>query len=135
MRAVAVGAHRGLLRAGGDGVSVHALLVRSDHLRALSAVLHHKFLAVAGAAGRGNVGVVHARFRIAGRQQFMRAAVAIHAGRRLAVAALDGFAVETAIVGRLLSAWQVAQLIFSGGVSCAELFTSVWQSTQVNMLP
>src|SRR5450631_36136 len=33
------------------------------------------------------------------------------------------------------SAWQVAQVIFRGGVSCAELFTSVWQSTQVNMLP
>src|SRR4029077_12373092 len=25
--------------------------------------------------------------------------------------------------------------MFCGGVSCAELFTSVWQSTQVKMLP
>lgn len=33
------------------------------------------------------------------------------------------------------SAWQVAPAIFCGVVSCAALFTSVWQSTQVNMLP
>src|ERR1700739_1345125 len=29
----------------------------------------------------------------------------------------------------------MAQLIFLGVFSCAEFFTSVWQSTQVNMLP
>src|ERR1700730_12387290 len=53
VRAVAIGADRGLLRTGGDRVSVDALLVRRDHLGALPAVLHHKFLAVARAAGRG----------------------------------------------------------------------------------
>ena len=102
VRAVAIGADRGFLRAGGDGVSVNALLVGRDHLRALSAVFHHKLLAVAGSAGRGNVGVMHARFGIAGRQQFVRAAVAIDAGGGLAVASLHGLAVEAAIVGSLL---------------------------------
>ena len=102
VRAVAVGADRGLLRAGGNGMSVDTLLVRCHHLGALSAVLHYKFLAVARAAGRGNVGMMHARLRIAGRQQLMRAAVAIDAGGRLAVASLDGLAVEAAIVRSLL---------------------------------
>ena len=60
VRAVAVGADRGFFRSGGDCVSVNALLVGGDHLRALSAVLHDKFLAVAGAAGGGDIGMVHA---------------------------------------------------------------------------
>ena len=100
--AVAIGADRSLLRSGSDRVSVHALLVGSDHLRALAAVFHHKFLAVAGAAGRGNVGVMHARLRIAGRQQLVRAAVAIDAGGCLGCCRLHGLAVKTAIVGSLL---------------------------------
>ena len=101
MGAVAVGAHGGFFRAGSDGVSVHALLVRSDHLRALAAILHYEFLAVTCAAGRGDVGVVYLRLRIARRQQLVRAAVAIHAGGRAKVAALDSFAVEAAIIGGL----------------------------------
>ncbi len=101
VRAVAVGANRGFFRARGDGVSVHALLVRSNHLGALSAVFHDKFLAVAGATGRGDVGVVYARLGIAGRKQFVGAAVAVDAGGGLAVASLNGLRVETALVGRL----------------------------------
>src|SRR3974390_554794 len=102
VRAVAVGADRGFFRARGDGVSVDTHLIRSRHLRALTAILHYEFLAVAGAACRGNVGVVHARLGIARRQQFMRAAVAVNTAGRLAVAALHGFAMEAAIVGCLL---------------------------------
>ena len=102
MGAVAVGADRRLFRSGGDRVSVHAQLVRSDHLRALSAVLHNKFLAVAGSASGRDVGVVHPRFRIAGRQQLMRASMAIDAGSCVAVASLNSLAVETAVVRCLL---------------------------------
>src|SRR5579863_9515899 len=32
------------------------------------------------------------------------------------------------------SAWQFAHRIFWGGVSCARLFTSVWQSTQASFM-
>jgi hypothetical protein len=60
VRAVAVGADRGLLRAGSDRVSVDALRIRCDHLGTLSGVLHHKFLAVACAAGCRDVGMMHA---------------------------------------------------------------------------
>ncbi len=99
---MAIGADRGFLRTGGDCVSVHTLLVGSHHLRALAAIFHHKFLAVAGAAGRGNVGVMHARLGIAGGEQFVRAAVAIYAGGGFAVASLHSFAVEAPIVRCLL---------------------------------
>jgi hypothetical protein len=81
---------------------VDALRVRCDHLGALSAVLHYKFLAVARAAGYRDVGMTHARLRIAGRQELMRAAVAIDAGGCLAVASLHSLAVEAAIVRSLL---------------------------------
>ncbi len=102
VRTVAVSADRGFLGSGSDGMSVNALRVRSDHLRALSTVLHDKLLAVASAAGGGDIGVVYARLRIAGGQQFMRAAVAIDAGGGLAVAALHRLAMEAAIIGSLL---------------------------------
>jgi len=81
---------------------MHALLVGSEHLRALAAVFHDELLTVAAAASSGNVGVVHARFWIACRQQFMGTAVAVDAGGRVAVSALDGFRVETALISGLL---------------------------------
>ena len=65
MRAMAIGADGGFFRTVGYGMPMHALLVRSDHLRALAAVGHYKLLAVACAAGSRNVGVTHAGFRIA----------------------------------------------------------------------
>jgi hypothetical protein len=58
MRAVAVSADCGFLRAGGHGMAMNALRVGSNHLRALPAILHHEFLAVARAASRGNVGMI-----------------------------------------------------------------------------
>ena len=100
--AVAIGTNRGFLRSGGDGVSVYALRIGSDHLRALAAILHNELLTVASAAGRGNVGVMNARLWIAGGQQLVRAAVAIDASRCFIVSTLHGFAVETAVVGSLL---------------------------------
>ncbi len=78
-----------------------ALLIRGDHLRALTAIFHHKFLAVAGAAGRRDVGVVHLRFRVARGQQLVRATVTVDAGGGVDVASLDGLAVEAAIVRAL----------------------------------
>lgn len=102
VRPVAVGADSGLLRSVRDGVSVHALLVGSDHLRALSAIRHDEFLAVASAAGCRNIGMVNLRLRIARWQKFVRAAVAIDTGRCMRVSALRGFGVEAAIVGGLL---------------------------------
>ena len=102
VRAVTVGANRRFFRAGSDRVPVHAQTVRSHHLRALPAVLHDELLAMTSTAGRGNVGVVNARVGIAGRQQLMRAAMAIDASGGLAIAALDGFAMEAAIVSGLL---------------------------------
>ena len=102
VRAVAVGAHRGFFRAPRSGVSMNAQFIRGDHLFALSAVVHHKFLAVTCAASGRNVGVMYARFRVAGRQQFMRAAVAVNASGRLAVSSRHCLSVEAAIVGSLL---------------------------------
>ena len=102
VRSVAVGADRGLLGSGRDRMPVDALRVRGNHLRALSTILHHEFLAVAGAAGGRDIRMVYARFRIARRQQFMRAAMAIDAGSGLVVAALNCLAVETAVVRSLL---------------------------------
>src|SRR5579862_1451225 len=44
VRAVAIGADRGLLGTVRNGVSMHTLLVGRDHLRALPAIFHYKFL-------------------------------------------------------------------------------------------
>jgi len=68
----------------------------------VAAGFHHEFLAVAGAAGSGNVGAVHAGSGVAGRNNFMRAAVAIHAARRAGVAFLQRRRVKAGIVGGLL---------------------------------
>lgn len=69
---------------------------------ALAAIGHDEFLAVARAASRRNVGVTYARFRVGRRQQFVRAAVTIHAGGGVAVSAGHRFGVVAAIVGGLL---------------------------------
>lgn len=71
-------------------------------MRALAAIGHDEFLAVTRAASRRNVGVTYARFRIGRRQQFVRAAVAIHAGGGVCVSAGHRFGVMAAIVGGLL---------------------------------
>ena len=83
-------------------MSVNALPIRGDHMRALAAIGHDKFLAVARAASRRNVGVTYARFWIGRRQQVVRAAVTIHAGGGVAVSAGHGFGVVAAVVGGLL---------------------------------
>src|SRR6185437_13173145 len=102
MRAMAIGAYGGFLRTVGHGMPMHALLIRSDHLRALAAVGHYELLAVAYAAGSRNVGVAQAGFRICGRKQLVRAAVAVDAGGGVRVPALNRFSVMTAIIGGLL---------------------------------
>ncbi len=102
VRAVTVGTHGSLLRSCGDCVSVDTLGVGGDHLRTLPGVVHDEFLAVASAAGGWNVGMVHARFRIAGRQQFVRTAMAIDAGRGVGVSRLQRLGMKAAIVGSLL---------------------------------
>jgi hypothetical protein len=98
---VAVGADGSFFRSRSDRMPVYALLIRRDHPRALPAILHDKFLAVARTASRRNVRVVHARFRIARRQQFVRAAVAIDAGGCVH-ASMRRFRVEAAIIPGLL---------------------------------
>ena len=100
--AMAVGADRSLLRAGSDGMSMHALFVGGDHLRALAAVFHYEFLTVAGAASRRNVGVVDPRLRIARGQLFLRTTVTVNAVGRVSVASLGRAGMETALVGSLL---------------------------------
>lgn len=102
VRAVAIGADRGFFRAVGNRVPMHALFVGGDHLCALAAIFHDELLTVAGAAGRGDIGVMHARLRIAGGEQFVRTPMTIDARGCVAIAALDGLGVKTALVGRLL---------------------------------
>ena len=102
VRPVTVGAYRGLFHALGDGAAVHALLVGEIRLGAVPAGLHHELLAVAGAASGGNVGMVDPRLGVAGRQQLVRAAVAVHAGGGALIAVLYGVGMIAAVVGRLL---------------------------------
>ncbi len=80
MRAMAVRADGGGLRAVLHRVSVDAVLVGHKDLRAAAGRLHQKLLPVACAAGGGNVGVVHGRLWIAGGQNCVRVAVTIDAG-------------------------------------------------------
>ena len=80
VRAVAVGADGGLLRAVLDRAAVDALLVADEGLVAVAGRLHQELLAVAGAAGGGNVGVIDGRLGIGCRQNGVRVAVAIGAG-------------------------------------------------------
>ena len=102
MGAVAIGANGSLLRAGGDSISVNALLVGRHHLGALAAIGHDELLAVAGAASGGDIGVMHPRFRIGGGKQFVWTSMTIHASGGFAVASLNGLAVKAAFVGSLL---------------------------------
>ena len=68
MRAMAVRADGGGLRAVLHRAAVDAVLVGDEDLRAAAGRLHQKLLAVAGAAGCGDVGVVDRRLRVAGGQ-------------------------------------------------------------------
>ncbi len=75
MRAMAVRADRRGLRAVLHRVSVDAVLVGHKDLRAAAGGLHQKLLAVACAAGGGNVGVIDGRLRAGSPAKF-------HARRR-----------------------------------------------------
>ena len=68
VRPVAIGADRRFFGPVGDGMSVNALLIRSDRLDAQSAALHYKLLAVAGSASRRNIAVMDGRLGVARRQ-------------------------------------------------------------------
>ncbi len=77
VRAVAIGADRGLLRSIGDGAAVHAVLVGEEGLRAFAVRLHEKLLPVAPAAGGGNIGVIDGRLGIARALNLVNVAVAV----------------------------------------------------------
>ena len=77
VRAVAIGADRGLLRSFFDGAPMHAFLIGDEGLRALAVRLHQKLLPVASAAGDGNVGMIDRRLGIVGGQNLVRASVAV----------------------------------------------------------
>src|SRR3954463_4397000 len=107
-------------------MSVNALLIGSDHLRALTPIGHYKLLAVACAAGSRNVGVTHAGFRICGRKQFVWAAVAVDAGGGVRVPALNRFSVMTAIIGGLLiGVTSGATDLFGSGFVCGALYVGM----------
>src|SRR5205814_9744745 len=91
--AVTIGADRRLVRAGGYRASMHTLLVGEEGLGAVPAAVHHELLPVTRTTGGGDSRAVHARGWIAGRQDLVRAAVAIEAARRLAVALAQRFGV------------------------------------------
>lgn len=101
MRAVAIGADCRLLRSDSDGMAVHALLVRGNHLRAEATLFHYKLLAVTSTAGGRNVLVTYARSWIHGGQQFMWAPVTIDASCGVTIAAVHRLAVIAAVVGCL----------------------------------
>src|ERR1700747_1176573 len=77
MRSVAVRTDGGFLRARGHGLPMDALFVGNKHLRALPAGRHDELLSVTSATGSRNVGVIHARLRIAFRQPLVRACVTV----------------------------------------------------------
>ena len=81
---------------------MHTLFVREEWLCAVAARFHNKLLTVARAACSSHTCVTDARSRISGGQNFMRAAVTIQAGCRVAIAFLQSLRMETAIVSRLL---------------------------------
>ena len=102
MRAMTIGADRGLLGTSGDGMPMNTLLIRSDRLHTQAALDHDQLLAVACPAGCRNVGVVRSRLGIASRQQFMRAAVAVYACGRICIPLSCGSGMQAAIVDGLL---------------------------------
>src|SRR5215469_13186175 len=89
-----------------DGVN--SVAVRADRGLAVAACNRlpvnapGKLLPVTRTACSGDIGVIHPRLGIAGRQQFVWAAVTIYAGRGLRIAALNGLRVVAVIVCRLL---------------------------------
>jgi hypothetical protein len=101
VRAVAVGADRGLLGTGSDGASMNTLLVGKERRIAVAAGLHDKFLAVASAASLGNIQMADAGVGVARGEQLVRAAVAIGAGCGLRIAGGDGLGVKAAVVDGL----------------------------------
>src|SRR5512142_2992591 len=99
---MAVGTHGGFLRTLGHGAAVHTLFIRSEWLGALAYRFHDELLAVTGATGGCDVGMIHARLGIGGGQQLVRAAVAIDAGGGVFGAFVSGLGVKTLVVSGLL---------------------------------
>ncbi len=101
VRAVAIRADRGLLRALFDGHAMHAGLIGHKALGALAVRFDEKLLPVAPAAGDGNVRVIHRRFGIVRRKDLVRAAVTVLAVCRCAVAGLVRLRVQAVRVSVL----------------------------------
>ena len=96
-----VGAHGRASIAAGHGFRVNALLVRQEWAIADAAAEHHRFVAVALAAGLSNGRPVDCRLGIAGRQDRRHVAifrVAIKTRRRFC-AIVNGLGMETVSVG------------------------------------
>lgn len=82
VRAMAVGTHRGLLRAVFDGTPMHAVLIGEERLRALPVRLHQELLPVAAPARGWNIRMIYRRVRVVGRHHRVHIAMAIAAGGR-----------------------------------------------------
>jgi len=126
VRAVTIGADRGLLRSARDRVAVGTLLIRCDHLCPETVLFHDELLTVAGTAGRRDVDVSNARFRIASRQEFVGASVTVDTGRRVTVACLNGFSVEAFFIrGLLIGVAGCATNLFGRGLVRCGLYVCV----------
>src|ERR1017187_1197877 len=82
MRAVAIGADRGLRRSLFDGASMHAFLVGDEGLGAFAVRLHQELLPMAPAAGIRNVAMIHWRLGIVGTQNLVCPSVTVLAACR-----------------------------------------------------
>ena len=102
VRAVAVGTNRGIFRSARYRFAMHALFVGGERSGTDSAAGHHQLLAVAGAAGRGNVDVRDLRLGIAGRQDLVHVAVAVLALGHVGVAGCGSLGVDAVLVRCLL---------------------------------
>ena len=102
MGSMAISANRSLVGSRGNRLPVHALLIREKRLGTVPAGRHYEFLPMTATTGGRNISVIDARFGITAWQQVERAAVAIDAGRGLAVARPDGLGMIAALVSGLL---------------------------------
>lgn len=97
-----VSADSSFVRAGRDGATMHALLIGDVRLGAVPAGFHYEALAMARSASERDVGVIHARLRIACRQQLVWASVTIGAGGSLPIARFDRRGMKALVVRGLL---------------------------------
>ena len=100
--AVTIAANRGFLVPAGHQLGVNAIFVGAEWPRRLAGLLHHRLLAVAGAAGGGDVFVAYLGSGIAGGQNRMDIAVAIVQRAACWSPAARALACKPAIVGLLL---------------------------------